>query len=150
MDQKMEQVDIFLYLHPKRIGKIKEGTYKYTLSCRGQQITGEEKTGETTEYRLALLCLISALQRMRRPSLLTIHTDCRYLQNGHQSIPAWKENGWIPGRKPGTAQCRPLETGGQAVYGTCSAFQNRKNGLNTKGEHDVREIWRNEFIHRDQ
>ena len=94
MDQKMEQVDIFLYLHPNRIGKIKEGTYKYTLSCRGQQITGEEKTGETTEYRLALLCLISALQRMRRPSLLTIHTDCRYLQNGHQSIPAWKENGW--------------------------------------------------------
>ena len=94
MDQKMEQVDIFLYLHPKRIGKIKEGTYKYTLSCRGQQITGEEKTRETTEYRLALLCLISALQRMRRPSLLTIHTDCRYLQNGHQSIPAWKENGW--------------------------------------------------------
>lgn len=94
MDQKMEQVDIFLYLHPKRIGKIKEGTYKYTLSCRGQQITGEEKTGEITEYRLALLCLISALQRMRRPSLLTIHTDCRYLQNGHQSIPVWKENGW--------------------------------------------------------
>ena len=95
MDQKMEQVDIFLYLHPKRIGKIKEGTYKYTLSCRGQQITGEEKIGETTEYRLALLCLIGALQRMCRPSLLTIHTDCRYLQNGHQSIPAWKENGWI-------------------------------------------------------
>lgn len=94
MDQKMEQVDIFLYLHPKRIGKIKEGAYKYTLSCRGQQITGEEKTGETTEYRLALLCLIGALQRMRRPSLLTIHTDCRYLQNGHQSIPVWKENGW--------------------------------------------------------
>ena len=90
----MEQVDIFLYLHPKKIGKIKEGTYKYTLSCRGQQITGGEKTGETTEYRLALLCLIGALQRMRRPSLLTIHTDCRYLQNGHQSIPAWKENGW--------------------------------------------------------
>lgn len=94
MDQKMEQVDIFLYFHPKRIGKIKEGTYKYILSCRGQQITGEEKTGETTEYRLALLCLISALQRMRRPSLLTIHTVCRYLQNGHQSITAWKENGW--------------------------------------------------------
>ena len=94
MDQKMEQVDIFLYFHPKKIGKIKEGTYKYTLSCRGQQITGEEKIGETTEYRLALLCLIGALQRMCRPSLLTIHTDCRYLQNGRQSIPAWKENGW--------------------------------------------------------
>ena len=111
MDQKMEQVDIFLYLHPKRIGKIKEGAYKYTLSCRGQQITGEERTPE---------------------------------------YPCMERKRMDPGRKSGTAQCRPLETGGQAVYGTCSAFQNRKNGLNTKGEHDVREIWRNEFIHRDQ
>lgn len=150
MDQKMEQVDIFLYLHPKRIGKIKEGTYKYTLSCRGQQITGEEKTGETTEYRLALLCLISALQRMRRPSLLTIHTDWQISAERTPEYPGMERKWMDPGRKPGTAQCRPLETGGQAVYGTCSAFQNRKNGLNTKGEHDVREIWRNEFIHRDQ
>ena len=49
---------------------------------------------ETTGNRLALLCLVAALQRLRRPSLLTIHTDNRYLQNGYQSISAWKENGW--------------------------------------------------------
>ena len=49
---------------------------------------------ETTGNRLALLCLVAALQRLRRPSLLTIHTDNRYLQNGYQSISAGKENGW--------------------------------------------------------
>ena len=46
MDQKMEQVDIFLYLHPKRIGKIKEGTYKYTLSCRDSRSPEKKRQGK--------------------------------------------------------------------------------------------------------
>lgn len=100
MDQKMARVDITLTLLDKG-GRIKNGRYKYTIFSEdfpkgpGNPSSGSAEVGETTGNRLALLCLIAALQRLRRPCLLTIHTDCGYLRSGYQRTPAWKENGWI-------------------------------------------------------
>lgn len=99
MEQKMTRVDICLILHNKG-GRIKKGRYEYTIFSKdypkgpGNPIGGEGELQGTTVYRLALQCLVAALQRIHRPSLLTIHTDNRYLQNGYQSLPTWKENGW--------------------------------------------------------
>lgn len=99
MDQKMARVDISLIL-TRKIGKIKKGKYTYIIYSKdfpksaGNPSCVSAEVEETTGNRLALLCLAAALQRLRRPSLLTIHTDNRYLQNGYQSLPAWKENGW--------------------------------------------------------
>lgn len=84
----------------RKIGKIKKGKYTYIIYSKdfpksaGNPSCVSAEVEETTGNRLALLCLAAALQRLRRPSLLTIHTDNRYLQNGYQSLPAWKENGW--------------------------------------------------------
>ena len=84
----------------EKIGKIKKGKYTYIIFSKdfpksaGNPSSVSAEVEETTGNRLALLCLVAALQRLRRPSLLTIHTDNRYLQNGYQSISAWKENGW--------------------------------------------------------
>ena len=100
MDQKMARVDITLIID-KKIGKIKNGKYTYIIASEdfpkgpGNPSSGTAEVEETTGNRLALLCLIAALQRLRRPCLLTIRTDCGYLRSGYQSIPAWKENGWI-------------------------------------------------------
>lgn len=99
MDQKMARVDISLIL-TRKIGKIKKGKYTYIIYSKdfpksaGNPSCVSAEVEETTGNRLALLCLAAALQRLRRPSLLTIHTDNGYLQNGYQSLPAWKENGW--------------------------------------------------------
>lgn len=99
MEQKMTRVDIRLILHNKG-GRIKKGRYEYTIFSKdypkgpGNPIGGEGELQGTTVYRLALQCLVAALLRIHRPSLLTIHTDNRYLQNGYQSLSTWKENGW--------------------------------------------------------
>lgn len=96
----------------KKVGKIKKGKYTYIIfskdfpkSARNPSSASAE-VEETTGNRLALLCLVAALQRLRRPSLITIHTDNRYLQNGYQSLPAWKENGWT---RPGNKELRNVD-----------------------------------------
>ena len=57
----------------------------------------ELKGGEahTTNNRMELLAAISALEALKRPCLVDIHTDSQYLRNGIMSwIHNWKRNGW--------------------------------------------------------
>ena len=91
----MKEVHIFLILYPRGWGKIKKGHYKYFLCCQGQTISGEKEIRDTTGCRTALECLTDALERMRQPSLLTIHTDNKYLLEGYPRLQEWKANGWV-------------------------------------------------------
>ena len=53
---------------------------------------GEE---ETTNNRMELLAAIRALQSLKRPSTVVLHTDSVYLKDGVTSwMPRWKTNGW--------------------------------------------------------
>jgi ribonuclease HI len=56
----------------------------------------------TTNNRMELMAAISALEALRRPSLVDIHTDSQYLRGGITGwIKAWKKNGWhTKDRKP--------------------------------------------------
>ena len=57
----------------------------------------ELKGGEdhTTNNRMELMAAISALESLRRPCAVDIHTDSQYLRNGVMSwINQWKRNGW--------------------------------------------------------
>ena len=57
----------------------------------------ELKGGEahTTNNRMELMAAISALEALKRPCLVDIHTDSQYLRNGMMSwINSWKRNGW--------------------------------------------------------
>ena len=56
----------------------------------------------TTNNRMELMAAISALEALRRPSLVDIHTDSQYLRGGITGwIRAWKKNGWhTKDRKP--------------------------------------------------
>ena len=57
----------------------------------------EIKGGEphTTNNRMELMAAISALEALKRPCLVDIHTDSQYVRNGIMSwIERWKRNGW--------------------------------------------------------
>ncbi len=57
----------------------------------------ELKGGEpdTTNNRMELLAAISALEAMKRPVPIRLHTDSQYVKNGITSwIHGWKKNGW--------------------------------------------------------
>ena len=62
----------------------------------------ELKGGEphSTNNRMELIAAISALEALKRPCLVDIHTDSQYLRNGITSwINQWKRNGWRTAEK---------------------------------------------------
>jgi ribonuclease HI len=49
----------------------------------------------TTNNRMELMAAISALEALKRPCTVDLHTDSEYLKNGITSwIHGWKKNGW--------------------------------------------------------
>ena len=56
----------------------------------------------TTNNRMELMAAISALDALKRPSAVDLHTDSQYLRGGITSwIKGWKRNGWkTADRKP--------------------------------------------------
>ena len=67
----------------------------------GQHVK-ELKGGEahTTNNRMELMAAIAALDALKRPCLVDIHTDSQYLRNGVLTWMAqWKRNGWRTAEK---------------------------------------------------
>jgi len=57
----------------------------------------ELKGGEahTTNNRMELMAAISALEALKKPSTVEMHTDSKYVQDGISKwIHGWKRNGW--------------------------------------------------------
>jgi ribonuclease HI len=57
----------------------------------------ELKGGEanTTNNRMELMAAISALEALKKPCRVDLHTDSQYLRNGIMTyIAKWKQNGW--------------------------------------------------------
>ena len=49
----------------------------------------------TTNNRMEMTAAIEALKSLKKPSIVTIHTDSRYLMDGAtQWLKKWKANGW--------------------------------------------------------
>jgi ribonuclease HI len=58
-----------------------------------KEMSGGEQV--TTNNRMELLAAISALEALKRPSKVELHTDSNYVKNGVTSwIYGWKRNGW--------------------------------------------------------
>jgi len=65
---------------------LQQGQHEKTL-CGGE--------ANTTNNRMELLAVIRALQALKRPSHVTIHTDSQYVQKGMtQWLANWKARGW--------------------------------------------------------
>jgi ribonuclease HI len=71
-----------------------------TFGDHEKEISGSEP--HTTNNRMELMAAISALEALKRPCKVELHTDSRYLQQGISSwIEQWKRNGWrTADRKP--------------------------------------------------
>ncbi len=65
-----------------------------------KEINGGE--ANTTNNRMELYAAIAALEQLKGPSRVDLHTDSAYLRNGiTQWIHGWKRNGWrTADRKP--------------------------------------------------
>lgn len=58
-----------------------------------KEIHGGES--ETTNNRMELMAAIMALEALKRPSKVDLHTDSQYVRNGITAwIHGWKRNGW--------------------------------------------------------
>jgi len=59
----------------------------------GRELVGAEPF--TTNNRMELLAAISALESLKRPMAVRLHTDSEYLRKGITTwLPAWKARGW--------------------------------------------------------
>ena len=65
-----------------------------------KELSGAEPM--TTNNRMELMGAIAALEALKRPSQVRLHTDSQYLRNGiTQWLKRWKANGWkTADRKP--------------------------------------------------
>jgi ribonuclease HI len=58
-----------------------------------KELSGGE--AHTTNNRMELMAAISALEALKRPCAVELHTDSKYLQDGISKwINGWKRNGW--------------------------------------------------------
>jgi ribonuclease HI len=57
---------------------------------------------QTTNNRMELMAAIAALEALKKPSRVELHTDSQYVHKGIESyIHGWKKNGWkTAGKKP--------------------------------------------------
>jgi ribonuclease HI len=65
---------------------LRMGTLEKEL-CGGERLT--------TNNRMELMAAIKALEALKKPSAVTLHTDSKYVMDGlTQWLPRWKLNGW--------------------------------------------------------
>ena len=71
------------------------GGWGAILRARGheRELSGGDE--ETTNNRMELTAVIRALEALKRPSAIRLHTDSRYVMDGAAKwLTKWKANGW--------------------------------------------------------
>jgi len=64
-------------------------------ACSGNPGPGGWGAVNTTNNRMELMGAITALEALKKPCRVDLHTDSQYLRNGIMSwIANWKKNGW--------------------------------------------------------
>ena len=63
-----------------------------------KEIWGGER--QTTNNRMELMAAIQALESLKKPCEVELHTDSKYVQQGiHEWIHGWKRRGWLTADK---------------------------------------------------
>ena len=79
-----------------------------------KELSGGEAA--TTNNRMELMAAISALEALKRPSRVDLHTDSEYVQNGITSwIHGWKKRRLENSRQEAGQECRAVETAGRGA-----------------------------------
>ena len=94
---------------------------------------------ETTNNRMELTAAIEALNALRKPARVTLHTDSKYVMDGIKEwLPNWKKRGWR------TASKKPVKN--QDLWQALDAATERRvaQGLAARlalNEEMPREVW---------
>lgn len=97
-NQKID--DVTIYTDGACRGNPGPGGWGAWLTCRSvhKELFGGEK--ETTNNRMELTAVIEALNALKRPCHVDLHTDSQYVKNGMtQWIFNWKKNNWKTANK---------------------------------------------------
>jgi ribonuclease HI len=105
-----------------------------TFGDREKKLKGGELN--TTNNRMELMAAISALEALKRPCRIDLHTDSKYVQQGiSQWIHGWKRNGWK------TADKKPVKNGElwQRLEAAVARHQVRWHWVKGHAGHDLNE-----------
>lgn len=94
MNQPAEE-PVLIYTDGACSGNPGPGGWGAILIYRGhrKELSGAEPA--TTNNRMEMMAAIAALETLKRPMSVELHTDSEYLKNGITTwIRGWKRNGW--------------------------------------------------------
>ena len=98
----MPQRTVVIYTDGACSGNPGPGGWGSVLMYRGhrRELSGGE--ADTTNNRMELMAVIQALEALKRPCNITIHTDSTYVMKGMTEwLPQWKKRDWkTAARKP--------------------------------------------------
>ncbi|MEE4217966.1 MAG: ribonuclease HI [Xanthomonadales bacterium] len=90
-----EKENVVIYTDGACSGNPGPGGWGVVLLYRGhrREISGGEK--ETTNNRMEMMAVIAALETLRRPCKILLHTDSTYVMKGMTEwLQQWKSRGW--------------------------------------------------------
>ncbi len=100
MVEKSEKPRVVIYTDGACSGNPGPGGWGAVLMSgpHRKELSGAEPS--TTNNRMELMAAISALEALKGPSFVELHTDSQYVKNGIQIwIRNWKSNGWRTANK---------------------------------------------------
>ena len=99
----MTRVNIYTYTTIKGPRK-QAGAFAYILEMETDKdpatLSKIQMLPKVTQNQAELTVLAAALQRIKKPCVLSIYTDCKHVAAAFEKnwIDSWKENGWINAR----------------------------------------------------
>ena len=107
--------EVVIYTDGACSGNPGPGGWGVVLQWQGREKEMHGGDPLTTNNRMELMAAIQALETLRRPATVSLHTDSTYLLNGITKwIEGWQRNGWK------TAARKPVKTK------TCGAGSSRR------------------------
>lgn len=114
----MDKVNIYMYTTIKGPGA-REGSYTYILEYitgKGPVTLTKQDSITATENRAHLLILIKALERLKHPCELEIHTDSEYIRSGAVKwLKDWERRGWVTKKGQARGKQRGVAAGAGAA-----------------------------------
>jgi ribonuclease HI len=94
--------EVVIYTDGACSGNPGPGGWGVVLQSQGREKEMHGGDPLTTNNRMELMAAIQALETLRRPATVSLHTDSTYLLNGITKwIEGWQRNGWkTAARKP--------------------------------------------------
>lgn len=123
----MDRVNLYTYTTVRGPGR-RSGSYTYILEYITQKgpatLTVQGELEDVTENQAQLVVLREALERIRRPCEVEVHTDSPYLQRGAEEwVERWREAGWVTARGKPVANREEWERVAGLLEGHLATFR---------------------------